>query len=72
MKYTLDEQTEIMLLKSIIILCRVFGAKIRMTRKLYRKECQIFIDLKETALNIWLDNERIIAALQELLKEETA
>ena len=71
MKNASDIQVEIMLLKSIIIMCKAFGAKIKM-RELNNKEHRLFIDLKETALNIWLDNDKIITAIQELLKEETA
>ena len=70
MKNTSDVQTEIMLLKSIVILCKVFGAKFKI-RKVYKNEHRLFIDLDETALNIWVDNEQIIAAMQKLLKEET-
>lgn len=72
MKYTLDEQTEIVLLKTIILLCKSFGAKFKMVRHSYKNQHRLFIDLRETGLNIWMENENIIKAVENAIKEGKA
>lgn len=77
-KKDIKKQDEIELLKTIIILCASFGAKkikVGELRMLPKKSYRIFIDLPETALNIWTDDEKIVNALREMEmfknKEET-